>query len=138
MSDSVQWTIQSAADWVMWDHSKNLPIPKLPKEPLPGLIDFVRENRTAVIEQSLNRYFRCPPDGMVIPQRTCPNGKRERMRIFLETQSYLSDVRRWIDGRFILHSDMPAQDRMPQVAVDLIMWQFSHKPDPIQFVIDLE
>lgn len=135
----MNWTTESASDWVMWDHCKNPPVPKLPKEPMEGLVEFIRDHREEVVQRSMDRYLRCPPEGIQIPKRTWPKSKRERLCEYCLTQVDLSnEVKTWVYGRFIAYTDMEAQQRMPQVAVDLISWQWSHKPDPVQFIIDLE
>lgn len=140
---SEPWTILTASDRVLWDHGTRPPKPKLANDAPPDLIAFVKENREVILCAAGDRYLRPPPAGWRAPRRASADklGKDQIRRLvqYARAQGELDGrVKRWWTETVAQHASTDRKTATFRAASDLIEWQFAHKPDPIQFIIDLD
>lgn len=134
----MKWTNRSAADWVMWDHSRNPAAPKLPKDAPADLIEFIKANRAEVLEATRDRYLSAPPIGMPIVAAKYSQGLLPRLRMWVGAQLSMSPpVRQWFQARLGAGFDFDC-DKSTAAILELVAWQMSHKPDPAGFLANLD
>jgi len=140
------WNILTASDRVLWDHSARPPKPKLATDAPADLIAFVRENREAILCAAGDRYLRTPPATWHAPSRSgSGEHKRDTAQIrrlvqYARTQGDINpEVRQWWTDAVARHTAAADRKTAPfRAASELIEWQFAHKPDPLQFILDLD
>lgn len=141
------WNILTASDRVLWDHSARPPKPKLAPDAPPELIEFVKEHREAVLCAAGDRYLRTPPLTWIAPRRSgtdqLDKPQRTRLVQYARTQGDINpEVRQWwieaVERCSAVDRKAGCKISQLRAACELIEWQFAHKPDPLQFILDLD
>lgn len=138
------WNILAASNRVLWDHGTRPPKPKLANDAPADLIAFVKENREAILYAAGDRYLRTPPTTWSAPKRS-GGDKRDTAQIrrlvqYARAQGDINpEVRQWWTDAVARHTADADRKTAPfRAACELIEWQFAHKPDPLQFILDLD
>jgi hypothetical protein len=129
----VTWTVESASDWILWDHAVSPPVPKLPKDAPVDLIEFVKANREGALAASKDRYLRVPPADMKLKMPLIPSLTQKRAK-----ERISEVVNAWVLHRFMQHMHDPEQDRALAPIRELIGWQLSHKLDPLDYINNID
>ena len=129
----------TASDFIIWDHATHPPVPKLPRDSSDSLIEFILKNRDAVLKHAADRYLRCPPDGYAPP---VPPGlskaSRDRVVEYAKNQADADKcIKQWLMLRTHRHSERKSRTSISDATCDLIAWQFAHKSNPIEFILQL-
>ena len=133
-------TTQEASKWIAFDHSTSPPTPKIPKGAPDGVVEVVKANREECLSLARDRYGKAPPDTFPFVALEHPNSKAlDRLEAYVKSEVGREPaLAQWWIGRNEHH--LQAKAKTPAIAtlLDLISWQHAHRPDPVQFLLDLE
>lgn len=123
--------VEAVADLIRWEHGPKGSTPKLPPTVPAEMLEFVRENRSAVLKAACDRYMRCPPKDAYWNPQSPPRLSVETERVIAYASNQTNEVKEWIETR-------SKEVGMLQASVDLISWQHASRAKPVLFVLSLD